>query len=139
MELIFKKLYSAPETEYHLELWNDSHGEAYAYDYDIDGNKTTIHYTAMIHLEEYWRSGKYFNKVRDVFVTREYFIDNFYLYSPVYEQNGKQTEIEKLISKGKEAIQNELYPDNSVVNEAVDTFDKILNGEDNREVLSSTQ
>ena len=92
----------------------------------------------MIHLEEYWRSGNYFNKVRDVFVTREYFIDNFYLYSPVYEQNGKQTEIEKLISKGKETIQNELYPDNSVVNEAVDTFDKILNGEDNREVLSST-
>lgn len=136
MELIFKKLYDEPEHEYHLDitLGYDVHGNGYAYERDGDGNKVTLNYTNMLRLEKYWRSDKYNNKMSEIFVTPEYFADNFYLSFIPYELEGKHTRVEELINKGIKADFEELYPENGTVNEAANTFNKILNGCDNREV-----
>jgi hypothetical protein len=136
MELIFKKLYDEPEHEYHLDisLGCNAHGDAYAYNWDAAGNKVAINYKDVLRLEKYWRSDKYSHKMCELFVTPEYFADNFYLSFIPYEIEGKHTIVEELVNKGIKADFEELYPENGTVNEAANTFNKILNGCDNREV-----
>lgn len=136
MELVFKKLYGEPELEYHLDLFRgeNNYGNCYAYDRDENNAKTTINYPEMLRLETYWRTGIHSHKMHEIFVTPEYFADNFYLSFIPYEIEGKHTKVEELVNKGIKADFEELYPENGTVNEATNTFNKILNGCDNREV-----